>query len=111
MLTRLKCITTLESHNISWKITKSATQSHQHTVQIRLKLFGENHADTAQSYRVIGLTKHSKHTMDDYIFALDSYLGSFIIRMKLIGDNHPDSVQSYQDIELLRRAMKNYNIC
>ena len=105
MLTLLKVITTLESHNISWKITKSAVQSHQNALQIRLK-----QKIMLTLLKVIWLTKHGKHKMDDYISALDSYLCSFIIRMKLIRDNHPDSVQSYLDTELLRRVMKNYNI-
>ena len=35
---------------------KSALASHQHALQIRLRLFGENHADTARSYHEIRIT-------------------------------------------------------
>jgi hypothetical protein len=34
---------------------KSALESHQHALQIRLKLFGEDHCDTALSYNNIGV--------------------------------------------------------
>ena len=84
---------------------KTAIQSHQQALQIRLKLFGENHADTARSYREIGLTQHSKHTMDDYKSALESYQQALIIKLKLYGESHPDTSKSYQDIELLRGDM------
>ena len=34
--------------------------SHQHALQIRLILLGEDHADTAQSYYNIGVAHHSQ---------------------------------------------------
>ena len=47
---------------------KSALESHQHALQIRLKLFGEDHSDTALSYNSIGVTQCE---MKDYKSALD----------------------------------------
>ena len=37
----------------------SALQSHQHGLDIRVKLFGEEHPDTAESYFSIGVTQHA----------------------------------------------------
>ena len=61
---------------------KSAIQSHQHAFQIRLKLFGENHADTARSYYSIGVTQNE---MKDYKSAMDSKEKAVQIRLKLFG--------------------------
>ena len=38
---------------------KAALQSHQDALQIRLKLFSEDHPDTAQSYNEIGATQYA----------------------------------------------------
>ena len=51
------------------KVYKAALELHQHAVQIRLKLFGENHPDTAESYYSIGVTQHA---MKDYKAAHES---------------------------------------
>ena len=36
----------------------SALQSHQRALAIRIKLFGEEHESTADSYRELGVTQH-----------------------------------------------------
>ena len=49
---------------------KSALQSYQQALQIRFKLLGENHVNTAESYHEIGVTQHE---IKDYKSALQSY--------------------------------------
>ncbi len=52
---------------------KSSIELYRHALHIRLKLLGEGHSDTADSYRAVGVAQHSKHTMKDYKSALKSY--------------------------------------
>ena len=74
---------------------KSAFQSFQHALQIRLKLCGENHRDIAQSNNNIGGTKLE---MKDYKIALDTYKHALEIRLKLFGEDHPDTAKGYREI-------------
>jgi tetratricopeptide (TPR) repeat protein len=71
---------------------KLALMSYQHALQIRLKLFGERHPDTARSYYCIGITQHE---MEDYKLALELHQHALQIRLKLFGKSHPDTAQSY----------------
>ena len=73
----------------------SALQSHQQALNIRLKLHGDEHPDTAESYHSIGITQHE---MNDYVSALQSHQQALNIRLKLHGDEHPDTAQSYHSI-------------
>ena len=45
----------------------AALQSHQRALDIQLKLFGEDHESTADSYRELGVTQCNMH---DYSAAL-----------------------------------------
>ena len=44
----------------------SALQSDQRALAIRIKLFGEEHESTADSYRELGVTQHN---MGDFTFS------------------------------------------
>ena len=46
---------------------KAAFHSHKRALAIRIKLFGEEHESTADSYRELGVTQHQIH---DYKTAL-----------------------------------------
>ena len=70
----------------------SALQSDQRALDIRVKLFGEEHPDTAQSYVNLGVTQHA---LGNFSSTLQSDLGALDIRVKLFGDEHPDTAQSY----------------
>ena len=48
----------------------SAVQSHQRSLAIRNKLFGEEHESTANSYRQLGVTQHN---IGDFTLALQSH--------------------------------------
>ena len=47
----------LASFNILLETFKAALGSNQHALDIRLKLFGGDHADTAKSYHNLGSTQ------------------------------------------------------
>ena len=48
----------------------SALQSHQRALAICIKVFGEEHESTADSYRELGVTKYEMH---DYTSALQCH--------------------------------------
>ena len=74
---------------------KAALQSHQRALAIRIKLFGEEHESTADSYRQLGVTEHAMH---DYKAALQSHQRALAIRIKLFGEEHEITADSYSDI-------------
>ena len=59
----------------------SALQSHQRALAIRIKLFGEEHESTADSYREVGVTQSR---MGDVTSGLQSHQRSLAIRIKLL---------------------------
>ena len=88
---------------------KAALQSHQRALAIRMKLFGEEHESTADSYKTLG---RAQHEMNDYKAALLSHLGSLDIRMKLFGEEHESTVHSYIHVketqEFVCKGRKTY---
>ena len=71
---------------------KTALQSHQRALAIRTKLFGEDHASTADSYHSLGVTQHE---LGDYKSALQSHQRALAIRTKLFGEDHASTADSY----------------
>ena len=61
-----------------------ALQSHQRALAIRIKLFGEEHESTADSYRQLGVTQNN---MYDYTKAVQFHQRALAIRIKLIFRN------------------------
>ena len=70
----------------------SALQSHQHALDIRVKLFGEKHSVTAQSYYSLGVTQHE---LGDFTSALHSKSRALDIRVKLFLEEHSHTAESY----------------
>ena len=70
---------------------KSALQSFQNALAIRINLFGVEHEKTAQSYRKLGLVQHN---MCDYKAALQSHHCALTIRIKLFGDDHESTADN-----------------
>ena len=64
----------------------SALQSNQHALDIRVKLLGEEHPDTAESYFNLGVTQHA---LGNFSSALQSKLRALDIGIKLFGEEHP----------------------
>ena len=59
---------------------------------IHLKLFGEEHESTADSYRELGVTQYNMH---DYSAALQSHQHALAIHLKLFGEEHESTADSY----------------
>ena len=59
----------------------SVLEPKNHALDIRRKLFGENHSETADSYLSVGVTQHS---VGDYNSALESKTGALEIRRKTV---------------------------
>ena len=70
----------------------SAPHSHQHALDIRVKLFGEEHQGTAESYIFLGVTHHA---LGNFSSALQSQQRALEVRLKLFGEEHSDTAQSY----------------
>ena len=82
----------------------SATlQSLQRELAIRLKLFGEDHESTADSYRNLGVTQY---TMHDYSAALQSHQRALTIRLKLFGEDHESTADSYRQLGVTQTKAK-----
>ena len=66
-----------------------------------MKLFGEEHSDTAQSYFSLGVTQHGA---GDFLSALQSKQCALDIRVKLLGEEHPDTAKSYLSLGKTQHA-------
>ena len=73
----------------------AALQSHQRALTIRLKLFGEDHECTADSYRALSVTQHNMH---DYCAALHSQQRALTICLKLFGEDQESTADSYRQL-------------
>ena len=62
---------------------KAALQSEQRALEIRIKLFGEEHQSTADCYYELGKTQHK---MGDFKLALQLEQRALEIRIKLFGE-------------------------
>ncbi len=82
---------------------KSALESFQNDLEIKLEQFGEDHPDTGESYISIRVAQHE---MKNYWPALDSLQHALQIRLKLFGD-HLTTAESYYNIGLTQRVSKS----
>ena len=73
----------------------AALDSEQHALDIRLELFGEEHAHTANSYHNLGTIQHS---LGNFNAALDSEQHALDIRLKLFGEEHAATANSYYSL-------------
>ena len=69
----------------------SALQCDQRALGIRIKVFGEEHEGTSDSYRELGVTPYA---MLDYTSALQSYQCALAIRIKVFGEEHERTADS-----------------
>ena len=64
---------------------KAAVQSKQRALEIRIKLFGEEHQSTADCYYSLGVTQHN---LGDLKAARQSHQRALDIRIRLSGEEH-----------------------
>ena len=69
------------------------------------KLYGKEHADTAQSYNNIGVIYYNQ---GNYAKALEYHEKALDIRERVLGPNHPDTAQSYNNIGLVYYNQGDY---
>ena len=70
-----------------------------------MKLFGEEHPDTARSYFNLAVTQHAS---GDFLSALQSHQRALEIRVKVLGEEHPDTAQSYFNLGITQHASRDY---
>ncbi|MBR5864445.1 MAG: tetratricopeptide repeat protein, partial [Alistipes sp.] len=72
-----------------------ALELEKQLLQIRKKLYGLEHPDTARSYNNIGVVCRDK---SDYDMALEYYYKALAIQEKVLGFEHLDTAASYNNI-------------
>ena len=80
----------------------AALQSKQRALAIRIKLFGEEHESTADSYKTLGVTQHE---MNDYKAALQSHQRALAICMQLFGEEHKRTAQCYMHVKVTQELL------
>ena len=75
-----------------------AFESEKRALNIRLKVLGEEHSQTADSYHSLGVTQHS---LGDFVSALQSAKCALDIRMKVHGEEDPRTVNSLVTVKEL----------
>ncbi|XP_068751503.1 uncharacterized protein [Montipora capricornis] len=83
----------------------SALQSDQRALDVRIKLFGEDHASTADSYHSLGVTQHS---LGDFTSALQSNQRALDVRIKLFGEDHASTAESYNSLGVSQHSLGNF---
>ena len=81
---------------------KKALEYYNLSLNIMIKILGEDHPGTASSYYNIGITYYN---MGDYKKALEYLLLSLKIRKRILGEEHPDIATSYNNIGLIYKNM------
>lgn len=83
--------------------TKKSLAFHMKAYDIRLKILGEEHPETARSYHNIGCCHYTDEKLD---LALENYNKAYNIRNKLLGPDHKDTLRSLKEIEDIKKKMK-----
>jgi CHAT domain-containing protein/Tfp pilus assembly protein PilF len=82
-----------------------AKEYHERALAIYLKLYGEEHADTAWSLNNLG---YDYRGLGDYAKALECDERALAIRLKLFGEEHADTVHSLNNLGVDYRALGDY---
>ena len=64
-------------------------------MEIRRRILGEDHADTAESYNSIGCIHES---LGNYKEALNYKTNSLLIYRRILGEDHVDTAESYNSV-------------
>ena len=72
---------------------------------MRIKLFGEDHASTAESYHSLGVTQHS---FGDFSSALQSDQRALDVRIKLFGEDHAITAESYHSLGETQHSLGDF---
>ena len=84
----------------------SALQFDQRALDIRVKLFGEEHPNTAECYVSLGVTQYAS---GDFLSALQSHQHALDIRIKLFWKEHPHTAECYFSLGETQHALGNFS--
>ena len=82
-----------------------ALESEKRALNIRLKVLGEEHSQTAHSYHSLGVTQHS---LGDFVSALESDKRALNIRLKVLGEEHSQTAHSYHELGLTQHSLGDF---
>ena len=82
-----------------------ALQAEQRSIDTKLKLFGEEHSSTADSYHLLGGTQHA---LGDLSSAIQSTQRALDIRRKLFGEEHSSTADSYHLLGVTQHAQGDF---
>ena len=78
-----------------------AIKSFQRALKVAIRLFGEEHPDTAQCYHSLGVTQHAS---GDISSAIQSKQCALDINVKLFGEEHADTADCYLCLGVTQHA-------
>jgi tetratricopeptide (TPR) repeat protein len=76
-----------------------------HAVEIQLKTLGEEHPDTAKSFKNLGLVYR---WLGDYAHAKKYHERALVIRLKALGEYHADTAASLNDLGAVYGKLGDY---
>ena len=82
-----------------------ALQYARRALDVRQKLFGEDHASTADSYQLLGITQHS---LGDFTPALQSKQQALDLRITLFGEDHASTAESYHSLGVIQHSLGDF---
>ncbi|KAL9987665.1 hypothetical protein ACROYT_G002009 [Oculina patagonica] len=91
--------------NLNNKNYSEALESCKRELAIKLKLFGEERAETANSYHSLGITQHS---LGNYTSAAESAKRALAIRLKVFGEEHSETATSYHSLATTQHSLEDY---
>ena len=83
----------------------SALQSDLRALDVRIKLFGEDHSSTAESYHSLGATQH---WLGDFTSAMQSAQRALDVRIKLFGEDHSSTAESYHSLGKTQHSLGDF---
>ncbi|CAH3151720.1 unnamed protein product [Pocillopora meandrina] len=83
----------------------SALESNKRALNIKLKVLGEKHLKTADSYHELGATQHSR---GDFVSALESNKRALNIRLKVLGEQHSQTAYSYHSLGSTQHSLGDF---
>ena len=72
-----------------------------------MKLFGEEHQSTADSYHSLGMTQHE---LGDFKAALQSHQRALHIRIKLFGEEQQSTAFSYHSLGIIQHELSVHGV-
>ena len=101
----VKCYRDLGKFHYNKQNYPEALKAQKRALDITLKHFGDEHARTADSYHLLGITQHE---LGDYTSALQSKQHGEDVRRKLIAEEHAQTADSYNSLEVTQNEFGDH---